>query len=153
MLYLAKELRAELITAAIVRAPGTAGSAPACWVHPAGGTPAPGEGAVAAEKSDPVVGLLTGVGIAGPAFEQQWLARETVDIIIRASAEKIPDAIALGRKVRRALADKRGFDLGALRVEECIETTPLTLITSDPTQGAIFTASYLFTVRESAYGN
>lgn len=153
MLHLAKELRADLVSAGLVRAPGTAGSLPACWVQPAGGVPAPGEGAVTAEKSDPVVGLLTGVGVSGAPFEQQWLSRDSIDVVIRASAGKMPDAFVLGRKIRRRITDRRGFQLGGLRVEECIETTPLTLITTDPVQGAIFTASYLFTVRDSAYGN
>lgn len=152
MLRLGKEVRSLLIAEGIVRAPRGSGSAPVCWVQPVGGVPAPAEGPVAGEQSDPVVGLMTGVGVSPQAFEQKWLSRDALDVVIRASEAKIPEALDLNRKIRRALADRRGFNAGQLRIEESLETSPLGLITTDQTQGSIFRATYIFTVRDSSYG-
>jgi hypothetical protein len=145
MKHLITELRAHLVSQGIVRPPSDSGVLPVAWLAPADGTPAPGEGTPA---SDVVVGIYPAPGTTLGALEQRWLVREGVDVYIRVPAHSQPQALELARAIRRELADRSGFDLGDLRVQQCLERRPVQLVASDEGQGATYVVSFEFLIRD-----
>lgn len=141
------ELRAELIDAGLVRAPGGTGDLPVAWLAPAGGTPAPGEGT---PPSDVVIGIYPAPGTTMDSIDQQWLVREGVDLYIRVPATSQPLALELGREIRREITDRFGFTLGTLRVEQCQMRRALQLVSSDEENGATYVMSFELLIRDSA---
>jgi hypothetical protein len=112
-LILIEQLQAFLIAQGAVRAPGTTGSVPTCWLDPRDGAPQPGVDKLAAET---VTVTLKPTGGTPPPWFEEAVERRTVDIIVRAA--KSPQGELTHRVIRGLLSGKRLFMMGALLVQE-----------------------------------
>ena len=149
MATLVNEASVYLIGKGLVRDPRTAGALPPVWRQPAGGVPAPGEGANPTEVgSTAVVGLIRAIGVATPEHETEW-RRDILDIWIRTL--KWPQTEELYANIREAFLGlefkKTNWMMGSMRIIESVEWRPLQLLDSDTAQGftsqcAVFFQTY-----------
>lgn len=151
MKHLIDELRTFLVAEGVVSDPSDPGTAAPCLLAPPGGVPAPGD--PEADGADLLVGIYPAPGVAMDVMEQKWLVTEAADIYIRVAAHDQPRALKLARAIRRLLADKRGFDLGELRVEQVLEVRPVALLATDEAQGATYVATYEFLILDQSFGS
>lgn len=144
------EFRAHLVSEGLVRVPRVAGSVPPCWVMPQGGAPAPGEGDLAVEVGEQiVVALWPAAGFATRPFEG-FLREEMVEVEIRCAPSAGKSARELAERIRRAVDDRRSFELGTIHVEECRMWRDFSLEASDPSQGHVFVGAFRVQFRASA---
>jgi hypothetical protein len=109
-----EQLRAHLVTNALVRLPGTVGAAPVCRLpgDPSYGTPEPDAG------QDVVVDLDAGARVPWrQPFGDRYIEQRIVDVTVR-STFPWPGEL-LQRQIANLVIEQRGVFFGDLRVEWC----------------------------------
>jgi hypothetical protein len=134
-------IRTYLVAQNIVRLPTVAGAKPPMWIEPKNGTPAPGEGKNATEKSNVVVGAFYDTGIV-PGRLESFMQTDAVTFWFR--SKRTPDILDIERQLRAALHDKRGWNMGSLYLIESLQFTALQPVVRDE-QAMTFNTQYWFT--------
>lgn len=111
------QLRTHLADAGIVRVPQVAGAAPAMWLEPRRGVPAPGEGKGDEVSVDAVIGAFVSGGVPPRRYES-WQRQPIVDLRYRTRTAVLGHQ--LDAQVREQLVDRRDWMLGSLHVIESL---------------------------------
>jgi hypothetical protein len=145
---LIRALRDYLIAEGLVRHADTPASPlPPVWATPEGGAVAPGDKSAPQDHPDLVLSIFDSGGFSPPTPHSSFLRRDTVDLRFR--ARRYHQASELEAQLRALLVGdigRRGWNMGAVRVESCEEWRPFQPDPSaagQPGHGAVW--SLLFT--------
>lgn len=138
---LLEDMRDYLCSQSVIRKPSTPNSSlPPCFLEPRDGAPAPGSKTGTENHPGAIVSAYVTGGVPHAPYES-FLKKTVIDFHIR--TRSAVTAYTIEADLRKFLSDRRGWTMGSQRVEESMQTRPLSRVGSD-SAGYLFTTGFMF---------